>query len=261
MEISTMWFSRPALAAVLIAATGMPAFAHPIEIATLGRAPLLGQSTNVSELRYNVRTHESRVRRAAYDLGLTRGQYEEFRRALDSKHPNWVTIPRHLDAMTWQSGGQVHVVHDVIIPPNQKGVEVDLTSGDRIVSVFMPAACGNLSVIRRPVPHVAAVHNFPVPHPRPVAAAPEPAATTAPEVAVAPAAVLVPEAAAPPIVAPATHARVPLFPLLALIPALFSGGGGSSPIAAPIVNAVGGGGGDGGGGVVAPPPCPNGTSQ
>jgi len=103
--------------------------------------------------------------RAGADLGLTSEQYEQFRLALEVGKPNWVTVPRHLDAMTWASGGQVHVLHDVIIPANQKGVEVDLHSGDKIIALFLPAKCGNLSVIRRSVPHVAsAVRNFPVPH-------------------------------------------------------------------------------------------------
>jgi hypothetical protein len=244
---TAMWMIRPAFAALLVLATGMPAFAHPIEIATLGRAPLIGQSTNASELKYNVKTHEGVVRRAALELGLTREQYLAFRHALDGT-PQWVTIPRHLDAMTWQSGGTVHVVHDVIIPANQKGVEVDLRSGDRVLALFMPAACGNLSLIRRAVPHVAEarIRNFPVPHPAPVAAVPEapPAAPLATEdVAAAPE----PLAPAPPptaIVAPAVHERMSLFPLLALIPALFGGGATSGGGSTTVIPA---------------PPCPSGT--
>lgn len=251
-----MWMTRPALAAALTLALGAPAFAKPIEIATLGRAPLIGQSTNASELKYNVKTHETVVRSAAYKLGLTKDQYEQFRLALAVGKPNWVTIPRHLDAMSWASGGQVHVLHDVIIPANQKGVEVDLHSGDKIISLFLPARCGNLSVIRRNVPHVAAARVAPRPAPAPVAVAPAPA--PAPEVAaVAPAPIIAPAPPVTPIVAPVTHASAGLLPLAAIIPFLFHGGGGGSVIAPLIGGNTGGGG--GGGTIISPPPCPPGT--
>lgn len=252
-----MWMTRPALAAALTLALGAPAFAKPIEIATLGRAPLIGQSTNASELKYNVKTHETVVRSAAYKLGLTKDQYEQFRLALAVGKPNWVTIPRHLDAMSWASGGQVHVLHDVIIPANQKGVEVDLHSGDKIISLFLPARCGNLSVIRRNVPHVAAARIAPPPAPA-VAAAPPPA----PEVAVAPppAPIIAPAPVVAPIVAPASHAALGLLPLAALVPFLFhGGGGGGGSVVTPFVGGNTGGGGGGGGTIISPPPCPPGT--
>ncbi|MBV9438506.1 MAG: hypothetical protein JOZ24_00790, partial [Candidatus Eremiobacteraeota bacterium] len=101
----------------------VPAFARPIEIATLGRAPLFGRSTNAAELRNNIHRNDALLRQGAEQLGLTREQYQQFRLALDVGKPNWVTIPRHLDAMTWRSGDQIHVLHDVIIPPDQKGAE------------------------------------------------------------------------------------------------------------------------------------------
>ncbi len=146
-----MWITRPAVAAMLVAATSLPALAHPIEIVTLGRAPLMGQSTNAQELKYNFKHHEAEMRQAAAAIGLTREQYEQFRLQLDVARPAWVTIPRHLDAMTWASYGQVHVLHDVIIPANQKGVEVDLQAPGKNIALFLPAKCGNLSVIRTPV--------------------------------------------------------------------------------------------------------------
>jgi hypothetical protein len=246
-----MWITRPAAAVLLVASMGLPAMAQPIEIATLGRAPLMGQSTNPAELQYNVKKNEALLRRAGLDLGLTPEQYEQFRLALEVGKPNWVTVPRHLDAMTWASNGQVHVLRDVIIPPNQKGVEVDLHSGDKIISLFLPAKCGNLSVIRRSVPHVAAIRNFPVPH---VAAVAQPcppgmvgsyqpncqevAVVTQPEQAplVAP---VVPIPPPPPV-----HHGISLLPLAAVLPFLFhgGGGGGSQPPS--------------GGTVVGPPPCP-----
>ncbi|MBV8370074.1 MAG: hypothetical protein JO036_14270 [Candidatus Eremiobacteraeota bacterium] len=247
-----MWITRPAVAVLLVASMGLPAMAQPIEIATLGRAPLMGQSTNPTELKYNVKKNEAVLRQAGMDLGLTTEQYEQFRLALDVGKPNWVTVPRHLDAMTWASNGQVHVLRDVIIPANQKGVEVDLHSGDKIISLFLPARCGNLSVIRRNVPHIAAVRNFPVPHVAAVAA-PQPCGPgmvgsyypDCRQVAVVtpPAPLVAPVVPVPPPPIPVHHG-INLLPLAAVLPFLFhGGGGGGSPPPS-------------GGTIVGPPPCP-----
>jgi hypothetical protein len=248
--------------------TGLPALAQPIEIATLGRAPLMGQSTNAAELQYNFKHNEALMRQAGMDIGLTSEQYEQFRLALEVGKPNWVTVPRHLDAMTWAADGRVHVLHDVIIPANQKGVEVDLHAGDKIIALFLPAKCGNLSVIRRTVPHVAQqqIRNFPVPH---VAAVAPPVcgpgmAGTYPNctaVAVAPPPVCGPDmagtypnctavaAVAPPPIVPAAvaHHGLNLLPLAAVLPFLFHYGGTSTPgtPGSPVSGTV-----------VGPPPCP-----
>ena len=249
-----MWITRPVAAAVLTLSMTLPALAQPIEIATLGRAPLMGQSTNAAELAYNFKKNEGLMRRAGADLGLTSEQYEQFRLALEVGKPNWVTVPRHLDAMTWASGGQVHVLHDVIIPANQKGVEVDLHSGDKIIALFLPAKCGNLSVIRRTVPHVATTRNFPVPHVAAVTA-PQPcgpgmvgsyypncSTPVAVEQPPAPVvAAVVPPAAIPP---PPVHHGFSLLPLAALLPFLVHT---SSSSGTPTPGA---------GTVVGPPPCP-----
>jgi hypothetical protein len=215
--------TRTVATALLVAMTGLPALAQPIEIATLGRAPLMGQSTSAAELQSNFRKNEALMRRAGMGLGLTPEQYEQFRLALDVGKPNWVTVPRHLDAMTWAAGGQVHVLHDVIIPPDQKGVEVDLHSGDSVIALFLPAKCGNLSVIRRSVPHVAAIRNFPVPHVAAVTAPVSPKQTT---VAVAPPVEqppLVAAAAPPPVPIAAVHHGLNLWPLAAVLPFLVRG--------------------------------------
>jgi hypothetical protein len=251
-----MWMTRTAAVALLVTMTGLPALAQPIEIATLGRAPLMGQSTNAAELKTNFTKNEGLMRQAGMDLGLTTEQYEQFRLALEVGKPNWVTVPRHLDAMTWASGGQVHVLHDVIIPANQKGVEVDLHAGDKIIALFLPAKCGNLSVIRRNVPHVAAVRNFPVPHVAAVAV-PQPCGPgmigstypdcSTPAVAEQPPPVVA--AQAPPIAIPAAvHHGFSLLPLAAVLPFLIhsSGGGGSTP--GTFI--------PGTGTVTGPPPCP-----
>jgi hypothetical protein len=237
-----MWITRPAAAAILVAMTGLPAMAQPIEIATLGRAPVMGQSTNPAELQYNFKQNEGIMRQAGAALGLTTDQYEQFRLRLEVGKPNWVTVPRHLDAMTWASSGKIHVLHDVIIPANQKGVEVDLAAGDKVIALFLPAKCGNLSVIRRSVPHVAAVRNFPVPHVAAVTA-PAPPQQTAVVVNPEPAPLVAPVVPIPPPVA-AVHHGLNLLPLAALLPFLVHGGGNSGTFV------------PGTGTVVGPPPCP-----
>jgi len=238
-----MWITRPVITAALVASMVLPAMAQPIEIATLGRAPLLGQSTNAAELQYNFKQNEALMRRAGLSLGLTNEQYEQFRLALEVGKPNWVTIPRHLDAMTWSSSGQIHVLHDVIIPANQKGVEVDLQSGSKNIALFLPAKCGNLSVIRREV-HVARTQNFPVPHPpRYVAAQPPPV-----EVATAPQPVPLVEAAPPPIpVAAVAHHGFSLLPLAALLPFIVHGSTSTFTPGNPPPSV---------GIITGPPPCP-----
>jgi hypothetical protein len=224
-----MWIIRPVATALLVMMTGLPALAQPIEIATLGRAPLMGQSTNAAELKYNFSKNEALMRQAGMDLGLTTEQYEQFRLALEVGKPNWVTVPRHLDAMTWASEGRVHVLRDVIIPANQRGVEVDLHSNDKIIALFLPAKCGNLSVIRRNVPRVAAVRNFPVPHVAAVSVPPPPDQTT---VAVEQPPVVA--AVAPPIAIPAAvHHGIGLLPLAALLPFLVHSSSASSVIGGP----------------------------
>jgi hypothetical protein len=241
---TAMWITRPAVAAVLVASMGLPAMAQPIEIATLGRAPVMGRSTNPAELQYNFKHNEVMMRRAATALGLTSDQYEHVRLLIDVAKPNWVTIPRHLDAITWASGGQIHVLRDVIIPANQKGFEVDMQDGNKQLAVFLPAKCGNLSVIRREY-HVAQVRNFPVPHPpRYVAYQPPPPVTayTQPQ----PPTYVQPIPPPPITVPPPVHHGINLLPLAALLPFVVRSSGSTTPGSPP----------GGTGTIVGPPPCP-----
>jgi hypothetical protein len=100
--------------------------------------------------------------------------------------------------MSWSSGGNVYVLHDVVIPAGTKGWEVDLREGRHLVALFIPARCGNLSVVRRTLPALA---QAPAPHPAVV----EAAATQPP----APVASAAPVVAAPVVVAPAPPAATP----------------------------------------------------
>ncbi len=241
------------MAALLVTMTAAPSYARTIEIATLGRAPVLGASTSAAELRANMRKNEALMRRAGVAIGLSPKQYDTVRTTIEVGKPNWVTVPRHLDVMTWAYAGQVHTLHDVRIPAGQKGFAVEFPEDGhgQILTVYVPAKCGNISLARTAATHVAAakIHNFPVPHPKPV---------VAPAVAVAPSTVAAPAVVAPiplPVAAPlaVAHHGVGLLPLAAVLPFLFHGGGGGGSIVPGFF------GNSGGGTIVSPPPCPPGT--
>ncbi len=242
-------------ASLAVTMTVAPAFARPVQIATLGHAPVLGASTNAAELRSNLRKHEAIMRRAGLAIGLTPTQYDTVRTTIEVGKPNWVTVPRHLDVMTWAYGGQVHTLHDVIIPPDQKGFAVEFPENGhgQTMTVYIPAKCGNISLARRAVRHVAAarIRNFPVPHPAPVVA---PVVAAAPPTVVAPAVVAPPPPVPVAPVAAVAHHGIGLLPLAAVLPFLFHGGGGGSVITPFLGNNTGGG-----GTIVSPPPCPPGT--
>lgn len=240
----------------LVFALGVaPALAKTTVIAQLGAAPLLGASTSTAQMRERVARNEGVLSAAAAKLGLTPSQYAQFHADLDSSRVAWVTVPRHLDAMTWQGSGKVYALHDVIIPANTRGWEVDLPAPNgRVLALYMPALCGNLSLLTKNAPVVAA-HNVaptrvaalaavppPVAAPPPVEAAPAPVAAAPVPVAVPndevpPAAPVVAQAAFPPVIAAAAShiGFLPfLIPLLAGAAAV-SGGSGSGPVVAPPV--------------------------
>jgi hypothetical protein len=229
------------LAPLLIALAAGPVLAKPTVIAELGTAPLLGTSVSTAQMRARVAHNEGILSAAAARLGLSAGEYAQFHAAIDDSRVAWVTMPRHLDAMTWQGGGRVYALHDVVIPANTHGWEVDLRSRGQILALYMPAKCGNLSLVRKAAPaiahhavvpvYVAAVPPVVAPPPVVVAAAPAPP----PPDDTPPAAPVV--AAAPSAFPPAAAARhIPLFlaPLLFGLAAL-SGGLGSGPVVAPPV--------------------------
>lgn len=244
-------FARTLVSLVLIGAMPIQAIAGPHAIAELGTAPLIGQIASTAQLQADVSRQRALFAAAGSKLGLTPREYAQFASRIGSRQLAYVIIPRHLDAMSWSSGGNVYVLHDVIIPANTHGWEIDLQESGQEVALFVPARCGNLSILRRSIPRLASAgkphlrRTLPVAMKReaPQVAPPAPATASAaaPPVAFAmPAASPTPaplyEALAPsrPAAAPVTH-RPRLWPLLALIPiAFFLGGhGSSSPSFAP----------------------------
>ncbi|HEV2037859.1 MAG TPA: hypothetical protein VGQ96_04555 [Candidatus Eremiobacteraceae bacterium] len=237
-----------------------PGLAQPHAIDKLGDYPLLGALSSRVQLLAAARSHPRRFAIAAGQLGLSQQEFHALKAGLPSAR--YVVIPRHLDAMSWYSGG-TYVTNDMLIPAGTRGWEVDIPQGEHLLQVFIPASCGNLSILRQMMPRVAQKSRVPygvmayqVRAPltksatRPIAApipataglpAPTPAAlttTTTPSAAERP---QTPEVAGihPP---PATgHHRFPWFVLPLILPLFFIGGGGggdhhtgSPPIVAPI---------------------------
>jgi hypothetical protein len=229
---------RKLSALLLCIALPLPAAAQSHVVAQLGTAPLIGQVASTSDLQQDVRAQRTVFEAAGTGLGLTPEQFAIFARRIADRQVAYVTIPRHLDAMSWRSGGRVHVLRDVIIPAGTHGWEVDLVDHGQILALFIPNKCGNLSLLRRPAPALA--RSLPPQHVANVAPPPAPApaapATPAPVFAPAP----VPESASTPAPyaslasstgpAPSHHAK--LWPLLLLpVIAFFAMHGHAGPIA------------------------------
>ncbi len=240
-----MWITRPAAAALLVMMTGLPAMAQDIEIATLGRAPIMGSSRDSAELKRNFENPANQriLAQAGRKLGLTADEYGKFKEQVAIGNASWMPIPRHLDKMTWAADGTVHVIAGVHIPAGQMGyrVRVPKSDGSGAYLVYLPAKCGNLSYVFERAQRVAQQPNFPVPHPLVAAAQNFPVPQT-PLVAATGVSGTTPAVSPiPPPPIPVHHLN--LLPLAALVPFLFHGG--SNVIPPPS-----------GGTVVGPPPCP-----
>ena len=171
------------LAALLAALCSgiLPAFAS-IRLYTLHRDELLGETSSRAEIQRRVAANESRLAMAGQQMGLTQSEMARFFRTFKNSKPAWVRLPEHLDAMSAiHRNGNVYVVRDVIIPAGSSGWEVDLVESHQLVRLFMPASCGNLSVIRMPIKHIAARPRPPLPPRHIETAAASPPPTPAPE--------------------------------------------------------------------------------
>lgn len=235
-------------ALVLVSLLGStPALASPHVIASLGAQPLLGTAKNAAALRAQMEAQPERLKAAAYKLGVQPAEYIQISQRLHAE-PVWVVVPRHLDGMAWYANGQTRVERDVVIPADTYGWEAELVEADQVLDVYLPAACGNLSVIRKFRPVVANAKIKPVKNvPAAVAAsreqkppaAPAGNAPASPNGAAPPAPATGPPAAtaaAPaPAAAPIGHHR--FWPWLAAIGLAFwlNGGGGGGSHSHPFV--------------------------
>jgi len=218
------------LTPIIFALAVAPALAKPTVVAELGTAPLLGASNSTADMRSRVAANAGFVKEAAHKLGLSSSEYTQFASAVANSRVVWVTVPRHLDAMTWRSGNKVYLLRDVVIPANSRGWKVELHTTGQRVSLYMPAACGNLSIVRTPIPAIAYKPAVIVP-PVPVAAVvpveePQAAVAVIPDDTPA-VPVRVAKADFPPVIAPRGNALF-FAPLLFGLAALVGGGGGGA---------------------------------
>lgn len=227
---------RKLLTLLLTLAVPTPAFAQSHVIAQLGTAPLVGEIASTAQLQSDVARNRRLFESAGGKLGLTPAEYAQFETRIASRQLAYVTLPRHLDAMSWSSRGNVYVLHDVVIPADTKGWEIDLKEGRSIVALFIPARCGNLSIVRKALPAIAQAPARPVKVE--AAATQPPAPSTAPAAPVVampdtPAATPAPYQSVATSTGPAHHLRwwpLLLIPIAALF---FHGGGSSSPLSSP----------------------------
>lgn len=115
----------------------------------LGTAPLLGRMSSTADLQERVSARRAMFETASSDLGLTDAETTELVGRIMAGQVSWVRVPRHLDEMTWAWDGSIYMYRDVVIPPDEYGWEVDLRVGPVIHALFIPAACGNLSLVER----------------------------------------------------------------------------------------------------------------
>lgn len=118
----------------------------------LGTAPLLGQMSSTADLQERVSQRREMFETAAADLGLTDAETGQLVQRIMSGQVRWTVIPRHLDAMTWAWDGSVYMYRDVVIPADEYGWETDIRVGPTVHALFIPAACGNLSLVERSAP-------------------------------------------------------------------------------------------------------------
>ena len=218
--------------ALIMALLGAPAAAAPTIIAELGTSPLLGPTNSLAELQVSVARNEARLSTAGALAGMSAAEYEQFREAVQTTKPAWVLVPRHLAAMTWYDGSSVRVVHDVIIPRATYGFEYDESTANARLRIFLPLACGNLSILRERIVRAAAVPPAREVASRPVTASP---VTPMPQPAATPAAVPSP-IPSPVTIQLGSTPKHGLWPFLAVFFGFLNfggGGGGNGPIHSP----------------------------
>jgi hypothetical protein len=165
-------------ATVLAVAIPYAAIAQPHRIAQLGSAPLIGEISSTAQLKSDAVHNQAVFKAAGLELGLTPNEYAAFSSRVAAGRLAYVTVPRHLDAMSWASAGRVYVERDVVIPRATKGWEIDLQERNETVALFIPARCGNLSIVRRSRPRLAAAPSRIIADPTPaIAMSPTPLVT------------------------------------------------------------------------------------
>ncbi len=170
-------------------------------IPSLHHDRILGPLASTALMRERVANDGGRLARAAALIGLSPGDFARWRKQiLASATLAYVEIPHHLDAMTGYSERRgVYVIRDVDIPKSY-GWEIDIYQTFRTLAIYLPADCGNLSLLKKParLGHVETLSRIPVPT---IAPTPPPSPTPSPTPTPEPSPTPTPTPA-PPAVAP-----------------------------------------------------------
>jgi len=180
-----------------LATTSIPSLRHD---------RVLGSLPSTAIMRERVAARDVRLARAAALIGLTPTEYVRWRtQILSSAKPAYVEIPHHLDAMTGYSTRRgVYVIRDLDIPKSY-GWEVDLDEPGRTLAIFLPADCGNLSLLKKPARLISAARTTPPATPPPTPPpTPEPTPVATPPPTPVPTPPPTPVPVAPPV-APVVH--------------------------------------------------------
>jgi hypothetical protein len=236
---------------LLLGLLPLQALAMPHVLAQLGTAPLVPPIHSTAELQADIAGRSRLYSIAAAKLGLSSDEFAQFALRVRAGRVAYVTIPRHLDAMTGAPGGIVEVLNDVIIPADTHGWEVDLAERHYILAIFVPAKCGNISVLRKALPVLAraGAHHKRVriaarktkpptvavvpPRPAPQVPAPSPSPSPIPTAA--------PYESVAATTGPARHFRIWPLLLVPLIGGLIEHGHGTGPGSPVVVGPVGAG--------------------
>lgn len=116
---------------------------------------MTGALAKVSEVQQVVVAKKTRYKQAAQRIGLTKSEFDEMERRISRGETKATILPVHLDAMAGMHRGRVYAIRDVRVLPNQNAFAVALDDGKR---VYIPAVCGNLSVVRGKPVRVAHAH-------------------------------------------------------------------------------------------------------
>jgi hypothetical protein len=217
---------------------------HVISQRQLTEGSLLGQVVSSEQLQHAFAAKEPLLARAGRGLGLSHRDFLAVRSAIESGHTRYVEVPRRLNGMAGEHGGVPFVLHDVLIPSNVYGWEVDLSRPDGLIRVFIPNQCGNISVLRVPKRYyVASAYHVPASAPvlpaaprfaaRAAHVAPSPRpqaiATTVPVAVAAP-----PASSGSPVPTAGAHHHLGWLPFL-LVPVIFAFAGHGGTSAAPSI--------------------------
>ena len=91
---------------------------------------------------------------AAERIGLSPGEYKEFRKDLLDGKAVYVKLPRRLDAMSGDRRGSIYAVKNAVMNQSIMGWRVALADGN---VVYVPQICGNISLLKHA--GIAQVHH------------------------------------------------------------------------------------------------------